>query len=222
MKNVVFAGGEYTVLDFYKRVAQKCDFKVAADSGAELMRKIGIHPDLLVGDMDSISKKTLEFYEEKGVKILRFPTKKDEIDTELAVIQAEKNSGVVLIAGAFGNRLDQTLAVFRLVEKYSNVVLFNEKLYVLKVTKRVKLSSAPGETWSILPLRNDALGVSLRGFEYTLEKKVMEYLRPYGISNVSLGNEVEVDPGNGTLLVFRYHDGKTTWIEELSKMFKAR
>ncbi len=222
MKGVVFAGGEYHNHGFYRRIAQKCELKIAADSGAEMMRSIGVKPDLLIGDMDSISEDTLDFYEKNGVEIRRFPTKKDEIDTELAIMEAIRRSVLVLVAGVFGTRLDQTLAVFRLLERYSNVVLFNERLYAVKLRERTVLVSDKDEVWSILPLRKDAKGVNLKGFEYTLKNGVMEYLRPYGVSNVALGLEVEIDPGDGELLVFRYHKGKTDWVEELSKIFKAR
>jgi thiamine pyrophosphokinase len=186
------------------------------------MRSIDVEPDLLIGDMDSISEDTLEFYEEQGVEIRRFPTRKDEIDTELAIMEAEKRSAPVLVTGVFGTRLDQTFAVFRLLERYANVVLFNERLYAVKLERKTVFTSVPGETWSVLPLKKDAKGVSLKGFEYTLENGIMEYLKPYGVSNVALGQKVEIDPGDGVLLVFRYHEGETEWVDELSKIFGAR
>jgi len=223
MRTIVFAGGKYSHEDFYKEISQKCDFKIAADSGAEFMRKIDVFPDLLIGDMDSITNETLSFYENQGVNVKRFPSHKDEIDTELALNEAEKlSSNLILIAGAFGSRLDQTIAVFRLMQRNKKVVLFNEILYAIWTDEKIMLSSAKRELWSILPLKRDVNGVSLEGFEYSISKRKMEYLKPYGVSNQSVSTKVSVDPGDGEVLIFRYHMGKTEWVEELSKIFETR
>ena len=223
MKTLIFAGGEYSHPEFYKDISKRCDFKIAADSGAEFMKKINVHPDLLIGDMDSISEETLSFYESQTVKISKFPSHKDEIDTELALDEAIKlRSDLILIAGAFGSRLDQTIAVFRLMQRAKNVVLFNEKLYAIWISSVFTLASVPGETWSILPLKRDVNNVTLRGFEYSITQRKMEYLRPYGVSNKAVSTKVTIDPGDGELLVFRYHEGRSEWVEEFSEIFRAR
>ncbi len=223
LKAIVFAGGEYGNGDFYELVTESCDLRIAADSGAEFMRKIGFFPHVLIGDMDSISSETLEECREKGVEILRFPPQKDEIDTELAIMEATRRTlGPIFVAGAFGSRLDQTMAVFRLMERFEKMVLFNESLYSVVVRKPVMLRSLPGETWSVIPLERDTRGVSLSGFKYSISGETMDYLRPYGISNESLGETVEIDPGDGKLLVFRYHNGLVDWIDELTETLKIK
>ncbi len=223
MKTIVFAGGEYINTEFYRKVTLMCDLKIAADSGAEFMMEMGIMPDVLIGDMDSITSETLKKCTEKGVSVSRFPTEKDEIDTELALIEAQnRQSDVIFVAGAFGNRLDQTFGVFRLMERFERTVLFNEKLYSIVVKNRVDLKSAPGEVWSVIPLKKDILNLSLKGFRYELTGKKMEYLRPYGISNEAFGEKIKIDPGDGTLLVFRYHNGLIDWVDELSGVFKMK
>ncbi len=217
LKTIVFAGGRYRNADFYKLVAESCDLRIAADSGAEFMKKIGLFPHVLVGDMDSISSKTLEECVEMGVEILRFPSQKDEIDTELAIAEAmRRSSDVVFVAGAFGERLDQMMAAFRLMERFKKVALFNESLYSIVVEKPTALRSLSGEIWSVMPLERDTCKVSLSGFKYSIFERTMEYLRPYGVSNESLGKTVKIDPGDGKLLVFRYHKGLVNWIDELT------
>ncbi len=221
MKTIVFAGGMYENVDFYGRVVEKCDLKIAADSGAEFMRKMNLLPDVLIGDMDSISVETLEKCEKEDVKILRFPTQKDEIDTELALMEAKKRGAkIIFVAGAFGSRLDQTIAVFRLMERFKNVVLFNEKLYSIVIDSPITLKSIPGEIWSVISLKNDVNTVSLRGFKYPLTREKMGYLHPYGVSNEAIFQEVRIDPGDGKLLIFRYHNGLVDWFDELTKTLK--
>lgn len=221
MKSIVFAGGTYENVDFYSRAVKKCDLKIAADSGAEFMRKMNLIPDVLIGDMDSISKETLKKCEKEDVEILKFPTQKDEIDTELALIEAKKRGAkIIFVAGAFGSRLDQTIAVFRLMERFRNVVLFNEKLYSIVIESPITLKSISGETWSVIPLKSDVSGVTLTGFKYSITGKKMGYFYPYGVSNEAISQEVKIDPGNGKLLIFRYHDGLINWFDELTKILE--
>lgn len=224
MKTIIFAGGEYSDIGFYREATLMCDLRIAADSGAEFMAKMGIMPDILIGDMDSVSRKTLELCSESGVEIHRFPTQKDEIDTELALTEAQnRGSDSIFVAGAFGNRLDQTFGAFRLMERFERTVLFNDNLYSTVVGgEKIDLESVPGEVWSVIPLRNDVNRLSLKGFRYELEEKEMEYLRPYGISNEAVKGKVTIDPGSGSLLVFRYHNGLVDWIDELTGVFKSK
>ncbi len=221
MKAVIFAGGDYKFPPFYKEILKFFDLKIAADSGANFLVSLGILPDILIGDMDSIGIDTLDLCLDKGVRIVRFPPEKDEIDTELALIEAEKNGAkAFFIAGAFGTRLDQTLGVFRLMERFKASVTFNEDLCAFVIDRPLYLKSCAGERWSVIPLQRDAEGVSLKGFKYNLDRKKMEYLRPYGISNESQGKEVFIDPGTGRLLVFRYHSRNVGWIDELYSKLK--
>jgi thiamine pyrophosphokinase len=221
MRTVIFAGGDYKEHDFYRSTIHFFDLKIAADSGANFLKFINVVPDILIGDMDSIDEDTLHFCAENGSKIIRFPSQKDEIDTELAMIEASKiGSETIFIAGAFGTRLDQTLGVFRLMERFRNSIIFNEDVCSFIIDHPLELESIIGETWSIIPLQKDANDVSLKGFKYDLIHRKMEYLRPYGISNESSENNVFIDPGDGKLLVFRYHSRSFGWIDELSFKLK--
>jgi|YelNatPaOPRAMG01_1025707.scaffolds.fasta_scaffold02967_8 thiamine pyrophosphokinase len=223
MRSVIFAGGDYDEDDFYRNVVTRFDLKIAADSGANFLERIGVIPDVLIGDMDSIEENTFDSCKTNGAEIIKLPVEKDEIDTELALSEAEKRgSDVTFVAGAFGNRLDQTFGVFRLMERFKGSVLFNERLYAFVINAPLILESNPGELWSIIPLKKDVREVSLHGFKYELERKIMEYLRPYGISNESTGYEVSIDPGDGTLLIFRYHSGLFKWVDELSIKLKRK
>lgn len=221
MKSVIFAGGDYKLPKFYKDVLKFFDLKIAADSGANFLIKHGVLPDILIGDMDSVRADVFDLCKRNKVEIIKFPTAKDEIDTELALMEAQKRgSQVFFIAGAFGTRLDQTLGVFRLMERFRGSITFNEDLCSFVIDHPLYLNSNIGERWSVIPLQKDVEKVSLRGFKYDLDEKKMEYLRPYGISNESMGKEVFIDPGNGRLLVFRYHLKNVEWINELYSKLK--
>ena len=51
---------------------------------------MNIIPDYIIGDLDSINQNIIEYYKSKSVKFEKFPTKKDETDTELSILLAKK------------------------------------------------------------------------------------------------------------------------------------
>ena len=50
----IFSGGSYRDLEFYRGLIKDADLIIAADSGGEALLLLGVAPDILVGDMDSI------------------------------------------------------------------------------------------------------------------------------------------------------------------------
>ena len=89
---------------------------IAADGGARLARHCGLRVDVLIGDMDSIDAGELELLRASGAQVLRHPADKDETDLELALKWAAARAYRRLrVFGAFGNRLDQTLANVQLL-----------------------------------------------------------------------------------------------------------
>lgn len=92
--------------------AEGVDLVVAADGGAAACERLGLRPDLVVGDMDSLDAAVLETLERDSVEIRRVPRDKDETDSELALLTAlERGAGRITVVGAFGGpRLDHELA----------------------------------------------------------------------------------------------------------------
>ena len=84
---LVVAGGEIKDLAFFR--AKISELKpaeiICADSGAGYLRAIGMVPHVIIGDMDSLSPGMLEYFKERGSRIIRFPEDKNETDTQLAL-----------------------------------------------------------------------------------------------------------------------------------------
>ena len=100
MKTLIISGGDYSPLPdaVFDRV-------IACDRGYLHARRMGIQPDLIIGDFDSAP------VPEGEVPVERFSSRKDDTDTMLAVKKAlSMGSGEILIACAFGGRLDHTVA----------------------------------------------------------------------------------------------------------------
>ena len=76
MKAVIFAGGDIGNYEKVRKYLSGSNLIICADSGVRHAFNIGVTPDLLVGDMDSISRDSLEKVEKLGIKNRNFPSEK--------------------------------------------------------------------------------------------------------------------------------------------------
>lgn len=209
MKAVVFTNGQYEDLNFYKNYLEHLeDFQViCADGGANAAYAMGITPQQVVGDMDSIRPGLLEEYAAKGVAIDRHPAHKDETDTELAVEYClEKGFDAVLLFGALGSRFDHSFGnlylLNRLLKAGVRGEIVNENNRIFLVKDSAVLDVPVGTTVSILAFTDQARGIDLEGFEYPVKNGVMEHFMPgYGISNVTKKKSPEISVKQGILMV---------------------
>jgi thiamine pyrophosphokinase len=179
------------------------DIIIAADGGAEELKRRGILPTVVIGDMDSISQSTLEYFKSKGVQIAIYPHEKDETDLELALNYAFKNgASEVEVLNWQGERVDMILAMIGLISKYKNVTAIadNCELGVLGEGE-YSLKAVIGETWSFIPLCEAEF--SIRGFKYIFDGK-MSITSPIGVSNEALENAVKVSIKNGKVVYIRW------------------
>ncbi|MEC9490234.1 MAG: thiamine diphosphokinase, partial [Halanaerobiales bacterium] len=99
---------------------QEIDKIIAVDGGANKARKLNIIPDLIIGDLDSITKKNKKFYRKKDLEMIEYPVEKDQTDSEIAVDYCLKNGFEELyLTAALGGRIDQQLANLNLLEYIS-------------------------------------------------------------------------------------------------------
>ena len=102
----IFAAGSFYGL----REAPKAgDVIIAADAGFRLCRELGLTPDLLLGDFDSMEEP------KDFAHLIRVPVEKDDTDTMLAVREGlrEGCTEFRIYGGTGGKRLDHTLANFQ-------------------------------------------------------------------------------------------------------------
>lgn len=208
---VIFTGGSYGAPDFYRAVLkeQPADQIIAADKGAEMAHRLGLVPDVLVGDFDSADPAVIQALVDQGVPVERHPVRKNQTDTELAVSVALSGSAAsVILFGAMGNRLDHVIgsidtlisieaagAIGWLVDPYN-------RLRLLTGPGRWPLALAPGTTVSLIPWCGSAGPVNLAGFDYPL-KEAMLTPETAGrtLSNVAVEGEQCITVGKGRVLL---------------------
>ncbi|MFA5182461.1 MAG: thiamine diphosphokinase [Syntrophales bacterium] len=208
---VIIAGSGIEDMEFLRRRigAAAPEAILCADGGARYAHALGLAPDLIIGDMDSLAEELLRDFEEKGIAIAPYAARKDETDTQLALIRAlEMSPEEILIFGALGKRLDHTLANLGLLimslEKGVSIKLIDEDCEVFVMSGAATVSGKKGQTVSIFPWGGEARGITLEGFEYPLTDAAMTLARPYGISNRLTAEEGMIKVEIGCLLVIHY------------------
>ena len=202
---LIFANGSLTDLEAVRGLLRPGDYLVAADGGARHLASLGLRPDLLVGDLDSLTAQEVAGWGKQGVEILRFPPEKDETDLELALqITISRGYSDLTLLAALGGRIDQTLANIFLLGlpglERALVRLDDGRDELFLIHARAEVHGKAGEIVSLLPLGGPAHGVTTRGLRYPLREESLFPERTRGISNELLTDQAEVSLREGVLL----------------------
>ncbi|MBM7624140.1 thiamine diphosphokinase [Sporohalobacter salinus] len=204
---ILFVNGELRGKDrFYQNYITKDDFIVCADGGAEYTYQLGIEPDLILGDLDSISSKVFEYYRNQNIDWQQYPAKKDKTDTQLILEKLiDRGYKQIIIFAALGKRLDHSLGNIYLLEGlYQSDVTIKlvspkEIMEVIKDNKLVK--NQVNQTISLLPLTEKVTNVYLSGFKYELNGTTFHRGTTLGLSNVICNARASIKFDNGAFLI---------------------
>ena len=155
---------------------------IAADRGLDHLLRLGILPDLVIGDFDSVSEEGKRFLASAGEeKIVRLRPEKDETDTESALrLAVSRGAGEVTILGVTGTRLDHVLAGLALTavgeELGCRVTLLDQHNIVRAVGSGTTLRKReiPGKYISFFAIKSPVTGLTLTGFRYPLRDYTLD------------------------------------------------
>lgn len=208
MKNykraVLFANGDFP--EDASLTLKDDDFLVAVDGGLRHLIQLGLTPQLLIGDLDSVSPKELDSCMDWGVEILRFPPEKDQTDLELAILDAlQRGFTDIVITCAVGDRLDHTLGNLSLLGlpelKGTHTRISHGLTTIYLVNERIDLPTYPGALISLLPWGETVQGVTTTGLRYALTDATLYPWKSRGLSNVANANQVSVTVESGQLFL---------------------
>jgi thiamine pyrophosphokinase len=184
---------------------------IAADGGALKAEQLGLRPDVVVGDLDSLAPETVGRLRRAGVEIVQHQADKDESDTELALLEAISRGAreLIVVGGLGGLRIDHSLANMLLLNlprpDGCEVVLLDglASLRVLGVAGQdsLGLEGQPGDLVSLLPLSERVEGVRTEGLAYRLDDETLEQGPSRGLSNVMRGQQATIHSRSGRLAV---------------------
>ena len=150
---------------------------IAVDSGIEHLLNLSLDPNTLIGDLDSISKKSLDEVKKNGVKILAFNSNKDQTDFELALnyLEEAEKSKVYIIGGESGE-IDHLISIFLLIPSksfFENIIwLYGDKRIIFR--QKLELNIKKLTKFSVIPL-TDLTNLSIDGAEWNLDNKDIQF-----------------------------------------------
>ena len=198
MACVIFCAGEF---DRLLRPLEKGDVVIAAAGGLKHTETLGIAPDIILGDFDSLG------YVPQGSEL--HPVEKDDTDAMLAA-----KRGLALGCREFlfygsldGPRLDHTVANFQTLAYLNEhgakgtLIGLRQQVTLLKEGKMTFPKNAAGNI-SVFAFGGEAEGVTIRNLYYNQEKGTLTPAFPLGVSNHLIGEEAEVSVEKGSVLIF--------------------
>lgn len=212
MKAVIFAGAKITDYGFCKEYLEGAEILICCDGGMHHAKALGLTPHYIVGDFDSASKEVLEYYKEKSVPMLQFPTKKDQTDMQLGIdLALEKGATDLILLGGIGSRFDHTLAnahlLLGLLKKGIRARLIDENNCVELVDKPIIIHGKVGDIVSTIPLSMMVKGITLTGFTYPLTNRDLALDDELvAVSNVLAEEIGTIEFTEGYLFVIRSKD----------------
>ena len=196
---LIFAAG--TIYDI-PRPPREGDYVIAADAGFAACRRLGVTPDLLLGDFDSMAEPDFP-------NILRAPVEKDDTDTSLALKEGLRlgYTAFHIYGGTGGERMDHTLANLQMLtwlrRQGARGYLYDRRFVYTAIQNETFTISKTVE-WGLLSIfctGPDAHGITLRGVQYPLTDASLSAAFPLGVSNHILEAEAQVTVREGELLV---------------------
>lgn len=201
---LIVTGGEFCGMPEELK-EERPAYVIACDVGWRYAERLGLKPDLAVGDFDSAPAP-------EAVPVKRVPSRKDDTDTMLAVKEAlAAGFREIVILCAFGGRLDHTLAnlqggayaVSRGAGRVRLIGADTEALVIGPEACPLVLPRREDRSLSLFALSDRVEGLALKGTKYDGEGLALESRFPLGVSNHWTAPAAEISFRSGILLVLQ-------------------
>lgn len=210
MKNkcILIGAGDISVSEIPVRDG---DYIIAVDGGYMYCKVLGLVPDIIIGDFDSIEETErveVEAFQKNGqTKVISLPTEKDDTDM-LASLRhglAQGYKEFCIYAGC-GGRLEHTLANIQCLnflkeQDAKGYLMDGTGMILVAQNETITFKESMEGFLSMFSLGEVAQGVSIQGLKYELEDARITNAFPVGISNEFVGKSATVTVKNGTLVL---------------------
>lgn len=206
MKTLIITGGNINK-EFLKNILRENEYNkiIAADKGLEILNKIDVKPDYIIGDFDSVNKEILEQY--KNIPITYLKPEKDFTDTHMALkLSIEKGAKKITIVGAIGTRFDHSIAnIHILKEALENSIeaeIIDEHNKIKLINTDTKINKDDKFKYvSLIPLTTSVKGITLEGFKYGLKDATLKIGESIGVSNEQIDEKATIKIKEGILIL---------------------
>ena len=203
---IIFANGNLPNLEKARALIRPEDFILCADGGTRHALALGLTPNIVIGDLDSVTDEERRKMKEWGVAVIEFSRDKNETDLELAIQHAlTLNPQEIIIIGALGGRLDQTLGNIALISNLQpatcNLKLNDGLEEVFFCHDHAEVNGAAGDIVSLIPWQGEVTGILTHGLKWVLQNETLYPHKTRGISNEMTGDTATIKIKSGLLLV---------------------
>lgn len=182
---------------------------ICADSGLDHALRLGLSPSVVIGDMDSVHRSSLDLIRDSGCSVLEYPTHKDSTDTELALAHAvETGHRTITVVWGGGDRIDHVLGVVaalghpRLSSLESlRVWLGPDRMDIVHSGRELTCHLDPDTLVSLVPIGSGDPTVSTQGLKWELVDSRLHSDAARGLSNVVLSSPLRVRVSSGVVAV---------------------
>lgn len=179
------------------------DFLICADGGLKTAEKNGLVPDLILGDFDSYGSTP------SGDNVIVFPTRKDYVDSQLAIDYAVKQGYKnIIMFGMLGGRMDHSFANIQLLAYLADIGVAAEligcghRITAIK-NSRIEFSKDERGLISVFSFVPESRGITIKGLEYEVEDFVLKSTYPIGVSNEFKGEPSYIEVKDGLLIIIK-------------------
>jgi len=206
LRAVVIANGIAPDEATVRRWLRPGDCLICADGGAHTALVLGLKPDVVVGDLDSLDEAEQARLKAMGCHMIVYPVAKDWTDLELALkLAIERGAAEIVVLGALGGRIDQELAniLLLLLPELLNVParIVDQRQEMFVVRREATITGQAGDIVSLIPLGGDVSGIVTEGLLYPLRGESLGLGPARGLSNVMTAPVAHVMLKSGALLV---------------------
>ena len=211
MRAVVFANGECSRTACSQADIKQSDFIVCVDGGARHCLALGLQPNLLVGDLDSVSADDGRALDASKIECVRFPPEKNASDLELTLqVLIDRSFDVVVLLGISGGRTDHHLFNWQLAGSRSwpfqlRLVDDSVDAWLVDKTRAFNAPVPAGLTFSVIAQVQSATGVFVTGAKYPLNNAKLVLGSTLGLSNEVSAPHLQVSVEEGIVLVMLVH-----------------
>jgi thiamine pyrophosphokinase len=207
-RHLIFINGELIngtrIADFLK----PDDFLIGVDGGTNHIVSLGLTPDVVLGDLDSISPETLRIVQDKRIRTLRHPADKDQTDLELAIeFSLRLAPSEIVLVSALGGRVDHMLAnIFLLNRSDLDGLLVSffdgsSRIFLLSGCMEMRIEGVKGGTFSLLPISQNVVVKALGGAQWELSNEDLPLGTSRGVSNLFIDESINIALMSGRLLI---------------------
>jgi thiamine pyrophosphokinase len=203
---IIFLNGEIS-FKIFRKYYKKKEYLICADGASNSLKKHDIIPNIILGDMDSSKKSTLNYYAKKGVEIRKIEDQ-ETTDFEKSLMYClENNLRNILIFGASSARQDHTLNNYSVLKRYYKslkLIMVDDKFQIFFIEKEIAFKYPKNKSISMMPVPI-AKGITTAGLKYKLNNEDLEFGIREGTLNISDRKKIRITFTSGDLLLFKRH-----------------